>query len=267
VLAALTLDAIPVAFADDLTGQASVIDGDTLEIHGAGIRVWGVDAPESNQLCRGDDSLQYRCGAKAANDLDAFIAGRPVNCLPISLNRYGRTVVTCSVGGADLGDWLVRNGLGRSIQSENTSSRSVTPNKPGRGCGQAATSSRGYIEYVSGRAEFRPIARTTPMLILENGGDRPAQSLFEHRGSCRRTLPADPCLLSPTSALERITDSSQTSCQVRNVPTRDSCTAAMAAFNAPGTCDDCGGHVESDRSPREGHQSHGSFKPCVNFFP
>jgi endonuclease YncB( thermonuclease family) len=85
VLAALTLDAIPVAFADDLTGQASVIDGDTLEIHGAGIRVWGVDAPESNQLCRGDDSLQYRCGAKAANDLDAFIAGRPVNCLPISL--------------------------------------------------------------------------------------------------------------------------------------------------------------------------------------
>ena len=135
------------------------------------------------------------------------------------------------------------------------------------GCGQAATSSRGYIEYVSGRAEFRPIARTTPMLILENGGDRPVQSLFEHRGSCRRTLPADPCLLSPTSALERITDSSQTSCQVRNVPTRDSCTAAMAAFNAPGTCDDCGGHVESDRSPREGHQSHGSFKPCVNFFP
>ena len=47
----------------------------------------------------------------AANDLDAFIARRPVNCLPISLDRYGRTVATCSVGGADLDDWLVRNGL------------------------------------------------------------------------------------------------------------------------------------------------------------
>ena len=34
-----------------------------------------------------------------------------MNCLPISLDRYGRTVATCSVGGADLGDWLVRNGL------------------------------------------------------------------------------------------------------------------------------------------------------------
>ena len=95
----------------DMVGQASIIDGDTLEIHGSRIRLWGIDAPESSQLCRGDDSLQYRCGAKAANHLDAFIAGRPVNCLPISLDRYGRTVATCSVGGADLGDWLVRNGL------------------------------------------------------------------------------------------------------------------------------------------------------------
>jgi endonuclease YncB( thermonuclease family) len=111
VLAALTLGSMPVALADDLRGQASVIDGDTLEIHGTRIRLWGIDAPETSQLCRGDDSLQYRCGAKAANDLDALIARRPVNCLPISLDRYGRTVATCSVGGEDLGDWLVRNGL------------------------------------------------------------------------------------------------------------------------------------------------------------
>jgi endonuclease YncB( thermonuclease family) len=82
-----------------------------LSIHGARIRLWGIDAPESTQLCRGEDSLQYRCGAKAANDLDAFIAGRPVSCAPISLDRYGRTVATCSVAGADLGEWLVSNGL------------------------------------------------------------------------------------------------------------------------------------------------------------
>jgi endonuclease YncB( thermonuclease family) len=99
------------AFADDFVGQASVIDGDTLEIHGIRIRLWGVDAPESSQLCRGEDSLQYRCGAQAANDLDSFIARRPVSCLPLSLDRYGRTVATCSVGGADIGEWLVRNGL------------------------------------------------------------------------------------------------------------------------------------------------------------
>ena len=99
------------ARSDDLIGQASVIDGDTLEIHGTRIRLWGVDAPESSQLCRGADSNLYRCGARAANDLDGFIARRPVSCAPVSEDQYGRTVAACAVGGADLGEWLVRNGL------------------------------------------------------------------------------------------------------------------------------------------------------------
>lgn len=99
------------ALAGDLMEQASIIDGDTLEIHGTRIRLWGIDAPESSQLCRDDDSSLYRCGAKAANDLDDFIRRRPVSCMPMNLDRYGRTVATCSAGGADLGEWLVRNGL------------------------------------------------------------------------------------------------------------------------------------------------------------
>jgi endonuclease YncB( thermonuclease family) len=102
-------------FADDLAGQASIVDGDTLEIHGTRIRLWGIDAPESSQLCRGEDSLQYRCGAKAANDLDAFVARRPVSCIPISHDRYGRTVASCSVAGADLAEWLVGNGAGAGL--------------------------------------------------------------------------------------------------------------------------------------------------------
>jgi endonuclease YncB( thermonuclease family) len=92
------------AFSADIVGRASVIDGDTLEIHGTRIRLWGVDAPESTQLCRGDDSDLYRCGAKAANDLDAFMARRPVNCVPVSLDPFGRTVASCQVGGVDLSE-------------------------------------------------------------------------------------------------------------------------------------------------------------------
>lgn len=99
------------ARADDFAGQASVVDGDTLEIHGRRIRLWGVDAPESSQLCRGEDSSQYRCGAQAANDLDAFIARRPVNCSPVSSDPYARSVAICSVDGTNLGEWLVRKGL------------------------------------------------------------------------------------------------------------------------------------------------------------
>src|SRR5258705_8485908 len=109
IVAALSLSSA--ALADSLSGQASVIDGDTLEIHGTRIRLWGIDAPESSQLCRNDESLQYRCGAKAANELDAFIARRPVDCSPVSLDQYRRTVAVCSIDGVDLAAWLVRKGL------------------------------------------------------------------------------------------------------------------------------------------------------------
>jgi endonuclease YncB( thermonuclease family) len=110
IFAAVCVGALP-ASADNLSGQVSIIDGDTLEIHGTRIRLWGIDAPESSQLCRNDESLQYRCGAKAANELDAFIARRPVDCSPVSLDQYGRTVAVCSIDGVDLANWLVLNGL------------------------------------------------------------------------------------------------------------------------------------------------------------
>jgi endonuclease YncB( thermonuclease family) len=76
VAVALLVAAGGTAQSDSFMGQASVIDGDTLEIHSTRIRLWGIDAPESSQFCRGNDSLPYWCGAKAANDLDAFIASR-----------------------------------------------------------------------------------------------------------------------------------------------------------------------------------------------
>ena len=97
--------------AQSIKGRASVIDGDTIEIAGQRIRLFGIDAPESSQLCRGDNSLQYQCGAKAANDLDAKLDGQPVTCTPVSTDRYNRTVATCIVGGNDIGAWMVEQGL------------------------------------------------------------------------------------------------------------------------------------------------------------
>jgi endonuclease YncB( thermonuclease family) len=82
VLAATAVMISPAAAveAGEIIGRASVVDGDTLDIHGARVRLWGIDAPETDQLCRGDDSLPYRCGSTAANRLDAFISGRMVRC-------------------------------------------------------------------------------------------------------------------------------------------------------------------------------------------
>ena len=38
---------------DDKTifGEAKVIDGDTIKINGISVRLFGIDAPEKNQIC------------------------------------------------------------------------------------------------------------------------------------------------------------------------------------------------------------------------
>jgi endonuclease YncB( thermonuclease family) len=54
---------------------------------------------------------RYRCGAKAANELDRFIAGRLVSCVDIDERTYDRVVAVCTVGSVDLADWMVRQGL------------------------------------------------------------------------------------------------------------------------------------------------------------
>lgn len=97
------------ATAGDILGRASVIDGDTLEIHGTRIRMQGIDAPESSQTCEKNEKL-YRCGQQAALFLDNLISSRPVRCEEETKDRYGRTVGRCFIGNTDLNREMVENG-------------------------------------------------------------------------------------------------------------------------------------------------------------
>lgn len=95
--------------AHDRTGTASVIDGDTLEIHGVRIRLDGVDAPERGKSC-GDVNVYQR----AAQALDRFVEGRTVLCMISGApDRYGREIGQCNVAGASVNEFMVAQGWAR----------------------------------------------------------------------------------------------------------------------------------------------------------
>jgi endonuclease YncB( thermonuclease family) len=91
-------------------GIASVIDGDTIEIHGTRIRLAGIDAPESRQECKRPDGTAWRCGQKAALALSDHLGSTVVSWVSSSKDRYGRTVATCFLGSKDINRWMVTHG-------------------------------------------------------------------------------------------------------------------------------------------------------------
>ncbi len=86
-----------------------MIDGDTIEVHGQRIRLHGIDAPESLQVCR-RDGKPWQCGKDAANALADKINRRPVTCEDLGRDRYKRVIGRCTVAGEDLEEWLVSQG-------------------------------------------------------------------------------------------------------------------------------------------------------------
>ena len=93
----------------EIAGRASVIDGDTIEIGGQRIRLHGIDTPESAQLCYlGGEP--YRCGQQAALALADKLGEKTVRCAAKDVDRYGRTVAVCFVGGDDINRWMTVQG-------------------------------------------------------------------------------------------------------------------------------------------------------------
>jgi endonuclease YncB( thermonuclease family) len=78
-----------------------IVDGDTLELAGTKVRLWGIDAPE----------LKQPGGAEAKAYLAEMAAKGAVACEKVSTDFYGRDVSVCKAGGIDLAAALVAAGL------------------------------------------------------------------------------------------------------------------------------------------------------------
>jgi endonuclease YncB( thermonuclease family) len=79
-----------------LTGRASVVDGDTIEIHGERIRLSGIDAPEHDQQCKDGSNQPYACGRQSADILAQLLGeSTPTRCEFVTHDSYGRFVGNC----------------------------------------------------------------------------------------------------------------------------------------------------------------------------
>jgi endonuclease YncB( thermonuclease family) len=94
---------------ESLSGRASVIDGDTIQIRDRHIRLFGMDAPETVQTCEAN-GRPYRCGEAAAHALADRIHDRTVSCQWRDIDGYEQLMAVCTAGGEDLGRFMVRAG-------------------------------------------------------------------------------------------------------------------------------------------------------------
>ena len=141
-----------------IQGRAKIIDGNSLEVAGERIRLFGIDAPEGKQDCRDANGLGYSCGREAARILTALIGGRPVTCTRVTHDQYERDVATCVARGP-----RPRRGDGARRPCAGLSAPQPRPLRRGR-----AQRARGQA-----RAIGRDSSRTRP-----TGGKREMRSGF-----------------------------------------------------------------------------------------
>ena len=103
-----------------LSGSVRVSDGDTVEITSEAdgtrhmVRIWGIDAPETKQLCRDGAGRDYACGKKATERMRELL-GETATCEIRARDQYGRAVARCFPGSRTEED-IISEGEGGMVQ-------------------------------------------------------------------------------------------------------------------------------------------------------
>jgi endonuclease YncB( thermonuclease family) len=98
------------AHSQSAQGIAVAVDGDTLDVEGMRVRLFGIDAPEARQSCE-REGQSWHCGEEATALLRALLQRGAVSCQQQDVDAYGRSVAICSVGRIDLSEAMVRAGM------------------------------------------------------------------------------------------------------------------------------------------------------------
>jgi len=133
---ASALNVLPAQADDSISSASRVIDGDTLELDGARVRLHGIDAPEARQTCT-RDGVEWLCGQEASKALREYLREEPVlTCERVDTDRYGRIVAKCFTNdGIDIGKWMVSNGWALAYRRYSTQYVSAETEAKGKGYG------------------------------------------------------------------------------------------------------------------------------------
>jgi endonuclease YncB( thermonuclease family) len=101
---------VSVAEAEEITGPARIVDGDTIWIGDTKIRLHGIDAPETKQECYRNGE-PWLCGIASTDHLKTFIGENTVTCDDKGMDRYKRMIGKCRVGSLDIGAEMVEKGM------------------------------------------------------------------------------------------------------------------------------------------------------------
>ena len=101
--------------AQDLTGKPLVIDGNTIEIAGQPIRLFGIQAPGRDEAC-GAGEAAWPCGANAAFALARIIGSNWVSCFERRRTDWAVVAVCHAAGpaGPDINARMIADGWARA---------------------------------------------------------------------------------------------------------------------------------------------------------
>ena len=90
-------------------GQRRLSHGDTLEVAGQRVRLFGIDAPESDQTCL-KNGASWSCGRVATQQLSSLLEDQQVECSGKGTDQYGRMLAVCTAGPEQLNQVIVEQG-------------------------------------------------------------------------------------------------------------------------------------------------------------
>jgi len=103
------------ACATEISGTPRIVDGDTVEIGQTKIRLLGIDAPETDQICLNAKGDRRACGIAARDELTRHSNGQIWECTTTERDQYGRSLASCFIEGEDVSKWMVRSGWALSF--------------------------------------------------------------------------------------------------------------------------------------------------------